>query len=339
MARCERRSVADSAAPPVAFEAWLKLGGTPSVGALARICLGSAGADGEDAGVQWSGRRGPLLAVLAVVALGSSAVAAPQIVAGVEIDYSVPLQREPDTEQRVLEEAKWRTGPPVRAVEVYRAPLAWDIGDGQGHVFISRIEFAAARDIDDAVREMATPVTAYAGQVFKQGVAKLSVSGLEARRMTFERELAGMRLGGELLVVGASGGNTIWQIQILFARRPLSASLDQDRQRALEVLASVRVAEPPRAKDRAGDLAAKGPDSPAAGCTLWDSEEKTRQVITGIGDAKARDPGKADRIDRRFTDVFDRYLEPSLDPDPARAERRRHDFCRTLDELLAELGQ
>ena len=338
MARRERQSVADSAALPVAFEAWLKLGGPSSVGALARICLGSAGADGEDAGVQWSDCRALLLAVLAVVALALPALAAPQIVAGVEIDYSVPLQREPDTEQRVLEGAKERAGPPVRAVEVYRAPLAWDIGDGQGHVFISRIEFAAARDIDDAVREMGTPVTAYAGQVFKQGVTKLSVSGLEARRMTFERELAGMRLGGELLVVGASGGNTIWQIQILFARRPLSGSLDQDRQRALEVLASVRVAEPPRAKDRAGDLA-KGPDSPAAGCTLWDSEEKTRQVITGIGDTKARDPGKADRIDRRFTQLFDRYLEPSLDPDPAREERRRHDFCRTLDELLAELGQ
>src|SRR5262249_54388580 len=142
-------------------------------------------------------------------------------------------------EQELRELAWTRRGPPMRSVEVYGAPLAWDIGDGQGHLRIARIEFAAARNLDDAVREMATMGT----------VTSVSVSGLEARHISFEKDHSGWRLGGELLVVSDMRSNTMWQIQVLFARR-WSASLDQDRERANAALASVRVVEVPNGQDR-----------------------------------------------------------------------------------------
>ena len=279
--------------------------------------------------MQWFG--GAL--ALAVSALMSPATAAPQIVAGVEIDYSLPLVREPKTEDGLRERVGIRGGPPMRSVEVHRAPLAWDIGDGQGHVQIARIEFETARNIDDAVREMGALVTDYVGEVFRHAVSKVSISGLDARQMSFEKDLSGWRFGGELLVVSDPHSNTIWQIQVLFARRPLSASLDEDRKLASTALASVRVVEAPSSRDRGRDAAGR-PSQPAVACTLWESEDKVRQLIYAMGDMAARDKSKADRIERQFREVFDRYLEPPSDPEP-----HRHEFCRTLDALLADLNR
>jgi hypothetical protein len=270
---------------------------------------------------------------LALLALTSPAAAAPQLVAGVEIDYSLPLQRDPEVEERVLEGAVARPGPRLTSVEVYRASLSWDIDDGQGHVQVTRTIFAAARDLDDAAREMSRFVTGSVGEVFKHSTSQRSVSNLGARQVSFERNLSGLRLGGEILVVADPQNKTIWQVQVLFARRPASANLDQDRNLALKILASIRVVE------RVGGKGSERspPRQSTSRCTLRESEEKTQKVIHAIGDLKARDRAKFDRINRRFDEVFNRYLEPLANPNPQRQELHRHEFCRTLDELLAEL--
>lgn len=274
----------------------------------------------------------------AVCILGLPAHAVQQAVAGVEIEYSTTLFRDGDTEKQLLAGAALRGGPRVRSVEVFRAPLAWDIGDGQGHVQVSRLNFAAKRDIDGAVREMGAFVTNFAGQVSKHIVTKVSVSGLDARQLAFEKNASGWRFGGELLVISHPSSNTIWQVQVLFLRQPASANLDQDRILALKVLDSVRVVEGPRDKESGGDGGAAR-DQPDFGCDMGDSEEKTREVIHAIGEMKTRDRGKADQIDSRFMEAFNRYLEPSTDPDPRRNDIRRHEFCRFVDELLAELNR
>jgi hypothetical protein len=289
--------------------------------------------------VLWRAQRlaAALLAAVVLVAAATTAapaLAAPQTVAGIEIDYPLRLERDGASEQRVAATARAGAGPPVRKVQVFHAPLAWDIGEGQGHLIVSRVDFAAPRDLDDAVREMGSFVAEHAGQVFKQEVVKFTVSDLDARLVVFVGELSGMRFGGDILVVGDARRTSIWQVQVLFARRPLSVDLDQDRQRALTVLYSVRILA---ALPGGGDAAAEGAQKSAAGCTLDESEDKTREVIYGIDRVKARNAAKAARVDRRFMQVFERYMSFSLDPDPARTEQRRHAFCRTLDALLAEL--
>src|SRR5262245_1701399 len=112
-------------------------------------------------------RFGWATVALAVLGLTIAAAAAPQLVAGIEIDYSLPLQRDPEAEKRVLEGAVTRPGP--RSVELYRASLSWDI---EGHVQVSRTIFAAPRDIDDAAYEMGKFITDSAGEVFKHSISR-----------------------------------------------------------------------------------------------------------------------------------------------------------------------
>src|SRR5262249_36333870 len=146
------------------------------------------------------------------------------------------------------------------------------------------------------------------------------------------KDHSGWRLGGELLVVSDMRSNTMWQIQVLFARR-WSASLDQDRERANTALASVRVVEVPNGQDR-GQHGAGHRSQASVGCTLGESEDKVRQLIYALYDLPPSDKGKADQIPRRFMEAFNRYLEASSDQ-----ELERHAYCRTLDALLAELNR
>src|SRR5262249_42993002 len=77
----------------------------------------------------------------------------------------------------------------------------------------------------------------------------------------------------------------------------------------------------------------------AAGCDLGESEEKVREVVSAIGDLGTRNRNKSEQINRRFTDLLDRYMQPAADLGHQGQERRRHEFCRTMDELLAELAR
>lgn len=170
---------------------------------------------------------------------------AQQDVAGIRITHPHKFQAHPDQAAQLLARLPEEVQKLTKSMEIYTAKPVTDLGQ----VWITKMQqtFGAPFDIDESARQTVQSVLALPGmKSATHKITSVSVSGLDARRVTLEADRYGGRFGAEAIIIYHKRRYTLWQVQILFGKERqmnpfASKSLSSDRARAEEAIRSVEV--------------------------------------------------------------------------------------------------
>jgi len=192
-----------------------------------------------------------LVLVLSVFAI-SRAMANPQIIAGIEIDYPVAFERlKPGAEefrQRIASD-HWRL--PASSAEIHKAsiPPGMRLTGASGGVEIAKYKLRADQllDLDVVARRMMEEVVAAPGaKIVKKSISAPWVTGYEGRQLSLEWQ-NGSNLYSEELLIYDPGNNNLWYIPVVLSRRFFARLVvERDRSYPKSVLDTVRVIENPK---------------------------------------------------------------------------------------------
>jgi len=192
-----------------------------------------------------------LILVLSVFAI-SRAMADPQIIAGIEIDYPVAFERlNPGAEEAIQQRASARWRAPASSAEVHSAslPPGMRLTGASGGVEIAKYKLRAEQllDLDVVARGMMEDVRAAPGaKIVKQFISEAWVTGYEGRRLSLEWQ-NGSNLYSEELLIRDPGNNNLWYVQAFLSRRFFARLMvERDRSYPKSVLDTVRVIENPK---------------------------------------------------------------------------------------------
>src|SRR5215471_10479582 len=192
-----------------------------------------------------------LVLVLSVFAI-SHALADPQIVAGIEIDYPVAFERlKPGAEEARLRTVSDRWRAPASSAEAHKAslPPGMRLTGASGGVEIAKYKLRAEQllDLDVVARRMMEDVVSAPGaKLVKQFISVAWVTGYEGRRLSLEWQ-NGSNLYSEELLIHDPGNNNLWYVQAFLSRRFFARLVvERDRSYPKSVLDTVRVIENPK---------------------------------------------------------------------------------------------
>jgi hypothetical protein len=195
-----------------------------------------------------------LVLVLSVFAI-PRAMADPQIIAGIEIDYPAAFERlKPETEEGRQRRVLNRYGL-VNSAEVHKAsiPLGMRLTGASGEVEIAKYELKTKGLLDlDLVARHTMEDWEQPGitgiNIVNQLISVARVTGHEGRRLSLEGVAGkiGWHLYSEGLLIHDHGNNNLWHISVVLARRFFARLLvERDRSYPKSVLDTVRVIENP----------------------------------------------------------------------------------------------
>ena len=158
------------------------------------------------------------LLLIAVLFLYSGLAVAAQDVGGIVIDYNPPFQTREDKARAWQAKMSEDLRSLIERFEIFEAPPSL----GLGEVRLLKIRYVARTfgTIDAAASETVRSIAALPGITnVKQSTLALRVSGLDARRVSFESDRNDGKLGAEFLIIHDKRTNTAFQLQIIFAQR------------------------------------------------------------------------------------------------------------------------
>ena len=192
-----------------------------------------------------------LVLVLSVFAI-PRAMADPQIIAGIEIDYPAAFERlKPEAEERRRQRVN-RYGLDNSA-EVHKAflPLGMRLTGATGEVEIAKYELKTkgSLDLDFVARSTMADLDQPGINIVNQLISVAPVTGHEGRRWSLEQDVPKLRwhLYSEGLLIHDHGNNNLWHISVVLGRGFLARLLvERDRSYPKSVLDTVRVIENPK---------------------------------------------------------------------------------------------
>jgi hypothetical protein len=193
-----------------------------------------------------------LVLVLSVFAI-PRAMADPQIIAGIEIDYPTVFERlKPEAEEGRQRGVLNRYGLDNSA-EVHKAllPLAMRLTGASGLVEIAKYELKSKEslDLDFLARSTMADFERAGINTVNQLISAARVTGHEGRRWSLEQEAPKIRwqLYSEGLLIHDHGNNNLWHISVVLGRGFFARLLvERDRSYPKSVLDTVRVIENPK---------------------------------------------------------------------------------------------
>jgi hypothetical protein len=207
-------------------------------------------------------RRRGFITLLGGAAAGAAApiaipraMADPQIIAGIEIDYSAAFERpKPEAEEGRQRHLLNRYGL-VNSAEVHKAsiPLGMRLTGASGEIEITKYELKTKKllDLDLMARDMMADLGKQPGINFvNQLISVVRVTGHEGRRLSLEGVAPKFRwnLYNEVLLIHDHGNNNLWHISVFLGRGFFARLfIESDRSYPKSVMDTVRVIENPRA--------------------------------------------------------------------------------------------
>ena len=192
-----------------------------------------------------------LIAILYLGAI-SPVIADHQKVGGIEIDYPEAFERiTTAAELERLRRIRSNSGWPANSLAAYQAsiPTRMRLTLASGAIEIARIGFESTEpfDLDALARGMIAGQTSPSQNkyVTTQSISAVPVTGHEARRLSLEIEVKGLKGAFDALLIQDAGRHVVWTVEIIFFRRLLATMFeggDQSFRKAL--LDSVRIIEP-----------------------------------------------------------------------------------------------
>ena len=186
-----------------------------------------------------------LVLVLTVFAI-PRAMADPQFIAGIEIDYPAAFERLPEAELA-------RLNPWTVPAEVHKAsiPLGMRLTGASGEVEIAKYELKTKEslDLDWVARSKMADWERPGINIVNQLISVARVTGHEGRRWSLEQEVPKIRwqLYSEGLLIHDQGNNNLWHIWVVLGRGFFARLLvERDRSYPKSVLDTVRVIENPK---------------------------------------------------------------------------------------------
>ena len=173
--------------------------------------------------------------------VGTSSAYSAQNVGGISINYSQAFASDPVTANQWVSQYSEAIRQALVSLDIYMAPPI----NGLEEVRLVKTQYKleVSPSIDGAALGLSKSITTLQGvKNFHDEVVPLSVSGLEARRISIEADRWGGKLGGEFLIIYDRKLNIMWQVQLLFTQNKYSpVSFDKERQYTRKLLSSVRV--------------------------------------------------------------------------------------------------
>lgn len=180
--------------------------------------------------------------------LCSTLCSAAQDVAGMSIEYG------PIFQAKVEKAETWRAKMPenlktvVLSFEVFEAPSI--DGLGEARVIKTRFSPKAFGNLDAAASESIQNIVRLPGiKNPTKTITKVTVSGFQARRISFESERYDGKLGAEFLIVYNERTSTAYHLQLIFSKKPTlnpfgTLSLADEHTRASNIVDTVRITSP-----------------------------------------------------------------------------------------------
>ena len=166
-------------------------------------------------------------------------------IAGLGFEYPYSFQANLARTQQVISNTPENIKAIIRSFEFFEATPT------NGLTEISLIKAVYVMEIqpniDSATNESVQNIARLDGiENFKQSSKSLTVSGHEARQVSFEANRYGGKLGGEFLIILDRRTNTAWQLQLLFGKKKginpfASLNIDTERSFAISLLNSVTI--------------------------------------------------------------------------------------------------
>ncbi len=183
--------------------------------------------------------------LIAALLLHSGLIVAAQDVGGMIIEYAPMFQAKEDKARAWQAKMSEELRSLIQSFEIFEAPPS----RGLGELRLLKVRYVAKTfgTIDAAASETVRNISSLSGvKNVKQSTQPLLVSGLDARRVSFESDRNDGKLGAEFLIVHDKKTNTAFQLQIIFAKRqgmnPFGAvDLSAEREVANGILSSVSV--------------------------------------------------------------------------------------------------
>jgi hypothetical protein len=176
----------------------------------------------------------------------SSLLFGAQNVGGMIIDYGPTFKANEEKAQAWQAKMADELRSLIQRLEIFEAPSS----GGLGELRLLKVHYVSKTfgSIDDAASETVRNIVALPG--IKNPVQRITasvVSGLDARRVSFESDRYDGKLGAEFLIVHDKKTNTLFQLQIIFSKRPSvnpfgSTNLNAERATATVILSSVAMA-------------------------------------------------------------------------------------------------
>jgi len=193
-----------------------------------------------------------LVLVLSVFAI-PRAMADPQIIAGIEIDYPAAFERlKPEAEEGRQRLVLNRYGL-INSAEVHKASISLGMrltgANGDAEIAKFELKTKGSLDLDLVARHMMADLDQPNINIVNQLISVARVTGHEGRRWSLEQEAPKIRwhLYSEGLLIHDHGNNNLWHIQVVLARGFFARLLvERDRSYPKRILDTVRVIENPK---------------------------------------------------------------------------------------------
>ena len=184
--------------------------------------------------------------LLALVLLLTAPVSfAQQLAGGIRIDYAPVLQENPEKARAWTQKMSPELQKMIVRFQVFEAPGI----QGLNEVRLLKFEYTNAirGTIDDSANETVANIARLPGvRNATQGIVRVAVSGLDARRVSFESDRYDGKLGAEFLIVQSPQTRTMYQLQVIFSKKKGmnilgSLTLEAERAEAEKLMRSVRI--------------------------------------------------------------------------------------------------
>lgn len=193
------------------------------------------------------------LFICLAVSLYATLSSAAQDVGGMNIDYEPMFQARVDKAQAWQAKMSNEMKALIQTFEVFEAPPA----GGMNEVRLLKIRYVGkvVGNIDQSAFESIENIVRLPGiKRPTKTITRLTVSNLDARRISFESDRYDGKLGAELLIIVNRTTNTAYQFQFIFSKKaglnPFgSLSLADERTFANNIINTVRLANPTSSND------------------------------------------------------------------------------------------
>ena len=175
-------------------------------------------------------------------------VLAAQQVGGLVVEYIPAFQENPQKAQSWRAKMNPDLQAMIRDFQIFEAPG----NSGMNELRILKIQYNSQirGTIDASASETVDNVARLPGiKNPSQRIVAIKVSGQEARRISFESDRNDGRLGAEFLIIQDSKRQTLYQIQVIFSKKPnvnpfSTPSLSEQQMIANVILDSVKIERP-----------------------------------------------------------------------------------------------